>query len=124
VYFIIGPNVRSPYDINVTDRQGRQDNGPVAQGEPLLVTIAQKAEKSASFRVRTMFKREVGYLYFSRYRSSATTQLTVSLMEWPGIYTEKQIEPFTSAVSIGHRLMTERRTPGHSINLRRIRRVK
>jgi len=29
-----------------TDRQDRQDNGPVAQGEPLSVTVAQKPDIS------------------------------------------------------------------------------
>jgi len=32
-----------PQYTNVADRQAGQDNGPVAQGEPLLITVAQKA---------------------------------------------------------------------------------
>ena len=32
-----------PQYTNVADRQTGQDNGPVAQGEPLLITVTQKA---------------------------------------------------------------------------------
>jgi len=38
---LIHPTVWPQYT-NVTDRQDRQDNGPVAYGKPLLVTFAQK----------------------------------------------------------------------------------
>jgi len=38
---LVHPTVSRPQYTNVTDRQDTQNNGPVAYGELLLVTIAQ-----------------------------------------------------------------------------------
>jgi len=43
---LVHPTVWPQYT-NVTDRQTGQDNGPIAQGKPLLVTVAPNGQNNS-----------------------------------------------------------------------------